>query len=61
MDLMKLRKKIQEQGGLVGVSKVGLGFTPPQSVRILGRQKDKKVVTQHISTEEVDESKDESE
>jgi len=29
-------KKIQEQAGSAGVSKVGLGFTPPQPVRISG-------------------------
>ena len=57
---MKLRKKIQEQGGSVGVSKVELGFTPPQPVRISGRRKDKKVITQHISAEEVNKSEEES-
>jgi len=35
--LTETQRKIQEQGGSVGVSKVGLGFTPPQPVRISGR------------------------
>jgi len=58
--LNEIQKKIQEQGGSVGFSKVGLGFTPPQPVRISGRRKDKKVITQHISAEEVNESEEES-
>ena len=36
--------KIQEQAGSVGVSKVGLGCTPPQPVKILGRRTAKKLV-----------------
>jgi len=58
--LTETQRKIQEQGGSVGVSKVGLGFTPPQPVRISGRRKDKKVAIQQISTKEVDEREDES-
>ena len=58
--LTETQRKIQEQGGSVGVSKVGLGFTPPQPVRISGRRKDKKLAIQHISAEEVDVSEDES-
>ena len=57
--LNETQKKIQEQGGSVGVSKVGLGFTPPQPVRISRRRKDKKMTTQHISVEEVNKSEEE--
>ena len=35
--LTETQWKIQKQGGSVAVSKVGLGFTPPQLVRISGR------------------------
>jgi len=58
--LTETQGKIQEQGGSVGVFKVGLGFTPPQLVRISGRRKDKKFVIQHMSTEEIDVSEDEN-
>ena len=54
--LNEIQKKIQELGDLVSISKVRLAFTPLQPVRISGRRKDKKVTTQHISAEEVDES-----
>ena len=35
------QNRIQEQGGAVEVSKVGLGYAPPQLFRISGRRKDK--------------------
>jgi len=35
------QKKIQEQGGVVAVLKIGLGHVPPQPVRISRRCKDK--------------------
>ena len=34
--LNKMQKKIQEQGGLVKVPKVGLGYTPVQPIKISG-------------------------
>ena len=38
---------------------MGLGYTPVQPIRILGRRKAKQNVVQHISVEEINESKDE--
>jgi len=35
------QKRIQEQGGVVAVPKIGLCCAPPQPVRISGRRKDK--------------------
>jgi len=58
--LTETQRKIQEQGGSVAVSKVGLCFTPPQLIRISGRQREKKLVIQHISAEEVDVSEEEN-
>ena len=43
--LNETQTNIQEQGGSVGISKVGLGFTPSQPVRISGRRKDKNLIT----------------
>ena len=43
------QKKIQEQGGAVAVPKVGLGYVPPQPVRISGRCKDKQSLVQYIA------------
>jgi len=57
--LNKMQKKIQEQGGLVEVPKVGLGYTPVQPIKISGRRKAKQNVVQHISAEEMNESEDE--
>ena len=57
--LNETQRKIQEQGGSIGVSKVGLGFTPSQPIRISGRRKGKQSVVQHISAKALDESDDE--
>jgi len=35
--LNETQRKIQEQGGSIGVSKVGLGFMPSQLIRISRR------------------------
>jgi len=43
-DLNKTQKKIHEQGDLVEVSKVGLGYTPMQPIRIPGQGKGKQNV-----------------
>ena len=43
----------------MSVSKVGLGYTPLQPVKILGQRKNKQSVVQHISAEETDESEKE--
>jgi len=58
--LNKIQKKIQEQGGLVEVPKVGLGYTPVQPIRISGRPKAMQNVVQHISAEEIGKSEDEN-
>jgi len=58
--LNKMRKKIQEQQGLVEILNVGLGYTPVQLIRISLRCKAKENVVQHISAEEIDESEDEN-
>ena len=42
--LTETQRKIQDQGDSVVVSKVGLGFTPPQPIRISRRRKDKQLV-----------------
>ena len=47
-DLNKTQKTIQRKRGLVEVSKVGLGYTPPQLVKISWRCKHKQYVVQHI-------------
>ena len=39
--LNETQKVIQEQGGSVGVYKVGFGYMPFQPIRISGRRKDK--------------------
>ena len=39
--LNETQRKIQEQGGSVGVSKVGLGFMPSKPIKISGRRKGK--------------------
>jgi len=57
--LNKTQKKIQE-GGLVEVLKVGLGYTPVQPIMISGRHKAKQNMVQYISTEEIDRSEDEN-
>ena len=51
----KTQKKIQEQGGAVAVPKVGLGYAPPQPVRISGRRKDRQSFVQYIAAEETTE------
>ena len=35
-DINETQKKIQEQGGMVAVLKVGLDYVPPQPIRISG-------------------------
>jgi len=56
---MKLeKKKIQEQGGLVGASKAKPGYVLPKSIKKSRQCKAKKSVTQHISTEEIDRSEE---
>ena len=57
--LNNTQKMIQERGGSVSVSKVGLGYTPLQPVKISGRRKNKQSVVQHISAEDIDESENE--
>jgi len=47
--LNETQRKIQEQGGSVGVSKVGLGFMPSPPIKISGRRKGKQSAVQHIS------------
>ena len=53
--LNETQRKIQEQGGSVGISKVGLGFIPSQPIRISGRRKGKQSAVKHISAKELDE------
>ena len=59
LGLNETQKMIQKQGGLVGVSKVGLGYTPLQPVKISGRRKVRPNAAQYVSAEEVDESEEE--
>ena len=59
-DLNETQRKIQDQGGSVGVFKVGLGFMPSQPIRTLGWWKGKQLVVQHILAKELDESDDEN-
>ena len=53
------QKKIQEQGGIVVVPKVGLGYVAPQPIRISGPRKDKQSFAQYIATEEIIENDEE--
>jgi len=53
------QKKIQEQGGVVVVLKVGLGYVPPQPIRISGQRKDKQSFAQYIAVEEIIENDEE--
>ena len=39
--LNETKRKIQEQGGFIGASRVGLGFMPSQPIKISGRRKGK--------------------
>jgi len=57
--LNETQKMIQEQGGSVGVSKVGLGYTSLQPIRISGQRKNKQLAVQHISAEDIDGSEKE--
>jgi len=58
--LNKMQKKIQEQGGPVGISKVGLSYTPVQLIRISRRRRAKQNMVQYIYAEEIDASEDEN-
>ena len=58
--LNETQKMIQEQGGSVGASKVGLGYTPLQPIKISGRRKVRPNATQYVSAEEIDESEEEN-
>ena len=53
------QKRIQKQGGVVVVPKVGLDYEPPQLVQISGRCKDKKSLVQYIVAEETTENDEE--
>ena len=53
------QKKIQEQGGIMAVPKVGLGYVSPQPVRISGQRKDRQSLAQYVVAEEIIESDDE--
>ena len=57
--LNETQKMIQERGGSVGVSKVGLGYASLPPIRISGRRKNKQSAVQHISAEEMDGSEEE--
>ena len=53
------QKMIQEQGGVMAVPKVTLGYAPPQLVQISTRRNDKQSVVQYIAVEETTESDEE--
>jgi len=53
------QKRIQEQGGVVAVPKVGLGYATPQPVQISGLRKDKQSLVQYITAEETTEGDEE--
>jgi len=44
---------------VVAVTKVGLGYVPPQSIQISGRHKDKQFFAQDIAAEEIIENNEE--
>jgi len=54
------QKRIQEQGGFMAFPKVGLGYAPPQLVRISAQCKDKQSLVQYITVEETTESDEEN-
>jgi hypothetical protein len=53
--LSEAQKKLRQQGHKVSPPKTGLGFTPPEPIRIAAKGKGKKTNVQHITVEEVKE------
>jgi len=49
-ELNSTKRVKQSQRDNIATPKVGLGYVPPQPVRILGRRKDKPALTQYITT-----------
>lgn len=56
-DLTETQRKLKKYGYGVNLTKVGLGFTPISPVKISRKMKDKKVSTQHISVDVLENEK----